>query len=373
MKEHRVRWVLAYLTVLTATTLIRGQAPPPPTTSEQEQPAQQGPESKIRARVSLVNAPVTVLNSNGELIYDLSAQDFQIRDNGVLQEIAHFDLGNTRLSLVILVETSSRIESLLPDIRKTGIVFTHTMMGPEDEAAVIGFNDSVNELAHFTTNHDVIQNTINRLTASSRDSRLFDAMAIALEMLSRRPQLTPDSPERQRVMLIMSEGIDIGSDARLTAVLWQAQRSNVAIYSVGLSTALADLRSPAKDPRHRITPQGIFPQPNMPGTVQTPTTEATRYGYGNLLSFIPNITNQFANPLDVAASKTGGQFIATFKGKSMEKAVDQIGAELHGQYSLMYEPAGASWAGYHEIKVDVNRKNVKVRARPGYYIAPPES
>jgi VWFA-related protein len=373
MKEHRVCWILAYLFVLAAVIPTLGQAPSSPVMNQPAAPEQRVPETRIKARVSLVNTPVTVVNSKGELVSDLEAKDFKVADNGVPQKITHFDLGRPPLSLVILIETSSRIESLLPEIRRTGIVFTNTVMGPEDEAAVVGFNDSVDDLEGFTADHDRIQNTFNTLKAGSEGSRLFDAMTMALEMLSRlRPQPTSDSPERQRVMLIMSEGIDAGSDMRLGRVLWQAQRSNVSIYSVGISTALAAWKAPPKEVRPHLTPQGIFPQPGMPGTVQIPETEATRYGYGNLLNFLPNIKNQFANPLEIAASGTGGQFIATFKGKSMEEAVDQIGAELHGQYSLTYEHMGTSETGYHEIKVHVDRKGLKVRARPGYYVAPPE-
>ena len=373
MKEHRVCWILAYLFVLAAVIPTLGQAPSSPVMNQPAAPEQRVPEPRIKARVSLVSTPVTVVNSKGELVSDLEAKDFKVADNGVPQKITHFDLGRPPLSLVILIETSSRIESLLPEIRRTGIVFTNTVMGPEDEAAVVGFNDSVDDLEDFTTDHDRIQNTFNTLKAGSEGSRLFDAMTMALEMLSRvRPQPTSDSPERQRVMLIMSEGIDAGSDMRLGRVLWQAQRSNVSIYSVGISTALAAWKAPPKEIRPHLTPQGIFPQPGMPGTVQIPETEATRYGYGNLLNFLPNIKNQFANPLEIAASGTGGQFIATFKGKSMEEAVDQIGAELHGQYSLTYEHMGTSETGYHEIRVHVDRKGLKVRARPGYYVAPPE-
>ena len=373
MKEHRVCWILAYLFVLAAVIPTLGQAPSSPVMNQPAAPEQRAPEPRIKARVSLVNTPVTVVNSKGELVSDLEAKDFKVADNGVPQKITHFDLGRPPLSLVILIETSSRIESLLPEIRRTGIVFTNTVMGPEDEAAVVGFNDSVDDLEGFTTDHDRIQNTFNTLKAGSEGSRLFDAMTMALEMLSRlRPQPTSDSPERQRVMLIMSEGIDAGSEMRLGRVLWQAQRSNVSIYSVGISTALAAWKAPPKEIRPHLTPQGIFPQPGMPGTVQIPETEATRYGYGNLLNLLPNIKNQFANPLETAASGTGGQFIATFKGKSMEEAVDQIGAELHGQYSLTYEHMGTSETGYHEIRVHVDRKGLKVRARPGYYVAPPE-
>jgi hypothetical protein len=55
----------------------------------------------------------------------------------------------------------------------------------------------------------------------------------------------------------------------------------------------------------------------------------------------------------------------------MEKAVDEIAGELHSQYSLTYEPKDTQETGYHRIRVNVKRKDLKVRARPGYYIAPP--
>lgn len=366
MNGSRIRRALACVFSLAALP-ISGQVP-----SSQIPVQQPAPESKIKTRVSLVNTPVTVLNAKGELVYNLDAKDFQVIDNGVPQKITHLELRSNPLSLLVLIETSSRVESLLPEMRMTGIVFTHAVMGAEDEATVVGFNDSVDELVDFTTDHETIQNTINKLRVGSNGAKLFDAMAIGEEMLSHARSQTPDSLERQRVMVIMSEGLDLGSEMRLAAVLWQAQRSNITVYSLGISTALAAWKAPAKETRPRIMPEGFFPQPGMPGTVQTPETEATRYGYGNLLNHLPAIRNQFANPLDIAASKTGGQFTATFGGKSMQKALDKIGAELHGQYSLTYELTGTNAAGYHEIKVRVNREHLTVRARPGYYIAPPE-
>src|SRR5206468_12795469 len=87
---------------------------------------------------------------------DLDAKNFQVTDNGMAQKISHFDLGGDPLSLVILVETSSRVEPLMPEIRKTGILFAQTVMGPTGEAAVVGFNDSVDKLQDFTTNAETI-------------------------------------------------------------------------------------------------------------------------------------------------------------------------------------------------------------------------
>ena len=121
--------------------------------------------------------------------------------------------------------------------------------------------------------------------------------------------------------------------------------------------------------------------PPPPGTVQTPTSEENRYGNIDLMAAavwaIQHIHDQVKDhALEVAATATGGVHLATFKDRSIEKAIDEIGGELHSQYNISYTPSGSDSAGYHEIEVNVLRndaKNLKVRARPGYYVGSPES
>jgi len=82
-----------------------------------------------------------------------------------------------------------------------------------------------------------------------------------------------------------------------------------------------------------------------------------------------------AHALEVAATATGGAHFATFKDRTIEKALDEISGELHTQYTLGYSPTGAAEAGYHEIKVslvDAKYQNLKLRSRPGYYVASDE-
>ena len=380
MGWRRAYGILPGMGVLCAAAGALGQSPSGPITPAPGTPAEQTPRTKISTRVALVNTPVTVHNSKGEMVDNLEAKNFHITDNGVPQSVLHFDMGSDPLSLVILVETSSRVEPMLPEIRKTGILFTENVMGPEGEAAVVGFNDSVDKLADFTRDHEVIQSTINKLKAGMDGSKLFDAMAVGVEMLSGRPQAQPtaDSPGRRRVMVIVSEATDVGSETRLGGVLRQAQLANITIYSVGISTTAAELKAKPKDVGHKSQPEGTFPVPAPPGTVQTPTTEQNREGYGNLVSLIKwavsNVKNKITDhALEIATAGTGGEHIATFKDKSIEKAVDEIGGELHSQYSLTYTPTGTSQTGYHEIQVLVDKKDLKVRARPGYYLAPPGS
>jgi len=362
----------------------RAQAPSGPIAPKPGAEVQQPPrntQAKVKVQVALVNTPVTVRDGRGDMVHDLEAHDFHITDNGVAQQISHFDLGGDPISLVILVETSSRIAPLLPEMRKTGILFTQTVMGPTGEASVVAFNDSVDKLQDFTTNGDLIENTIAHLGQGTSGSKLYDAMAVGVEMLSGRPQATADKPGRRRVLMILSEATDAGSEAKLGEVLRQAQLANVTIYSVGLSTTRAELQAKPKDTRPQITPPGTFPLPPQPGVPQTPTSEENRYGNIDLLALavwaVQHIHDQVKDhALEVAATATGGAHLSTFKDRSIEKAIDEIGGELHSQYTISYAPTGSDAAGYHEIKVNVVRngaKNLKVRARPGYYLATPES
>ncbi len=77
------------------------------------------------------------------------------------------------------------------------------------------------------------------------------------------------------------------------------------------------------------------------------------------------------HPLQAAAAATGGLHISTFKDRSIGKAIDEIGGEIHAQYNLAYSPSDPTATGLHKINVTLEGKDLKklqVRARPGYYL-----
>ena len=339
--------------------------------------------AKISARVTLVNMPVTVRDAKGGMIHDLEQQDFLVTDNGVPQKITHFDVGSDPISLVVVVETSDRMDSFLPQLRKTGILFTEQVMGPEAEAAMIGFDDEIHKLRDFTHSHDAVEAAFTGLKTGDSGQHLFDAMAAGVEMLSGRGKPSKESaaPGR-RVMLVMAEALDKGSDSRLGEVLRRAQLENVTIFSVGLSTTRSELQSqPRQNAPVPITPPGTFGMPGPPGTVPTP-------GGGNvsgvdliaLAQVLVEHTKsaETKHALELGAVATGGAYYSTFKGRSIQEAIDEIGGELHSQYMLSYSPANKSddvqEFGYHQISVSLvqdKAKGKKITSRPGYYVPPP--
>jgi VWFA-related protein len=349
----------------------------PPTRAQQTQgpiapkpgtPVQQAPEGTIRVRVALVRAPVVVIDGKGEPILDLRQKEFHVLDDGADQTIESFDLGGEPLSAVLVFETSSRIAPLLPAVQKSAIVFTQTVVGPSGEGAVLSYDDSINHLLPFSTDNDRIEKTIATLKPGNSGAHLYDALAIAVGLLRDRPA------ERRRAIIVVGEASDNGSEEKLGRVLREAQLSNIVIYSVGLSTTAAGLRSqPSQAGPASATPPGTFGGPPMPGTAQTPTSQQQYGGNIDLLGLaewaVRNATAVVKDrPLEVAATATGGTYQSVFRDSKIENAVDAIGGELNSQYMLSYRPTGSDAPGYHQIKVTVNRPGVKVRTRPGYYL-----
>jgi VWFA-related protein len=346
--------------------LAPGAHPEAAPTPEQEQHA-------IRTRVSEVIAPVIVRDPRtGEMILDFRQKDFRVFDNGVEQKIDHFDLGGEPLSIVLVVETSSHVDPMMPAIRQAGIVFTQTVMGKTAEAAVLGYNDAVNVLEPFTMDADEVQNTINRLQTGYSGMRLYDAMARGIRMLADRP------PSRRRILMVIGEAQDSGSENKLGGVLRQAELANVTIYSVGLSTTAADLRQPPQQYEPApIGPPGTFPVPTPDGKPPTPELEQAmqpNMDLGALLVWLVKTGKNAmgSNSLELASKATGGLHVNTMHDRNIQKAIDEIGGELHAEYTIGYRPPGDEQSGYHDIRVEVDRKGVNVRTRPGYYIPPAE-
>jgi Ca-activated chloride channel family protein len=319
-----------------------GPLHPNPNAKPEAMPPAEQLKHSIRSRVNEVTAPVTVRDPKGEMVFDLKQDNFRVYDNGAEQKIDHFDVGGDPLSIVLVIESSSHIEPMFPSIKHAGIVFTETVMALTSEAAVISYDSTVDLHQKFTTDPDSVQYAVEHLPLGVSDAHLYDAMAKGIAMLDERPAV------RRRIMVVVGESQDTGSENRLGEVLRQAQLANVTIYSIGLSTAMADLR---KKPDH------VNEYPDLLALA----VWLVKTGKNALTM----------NSLAVASEATGGLHVATIKDRSIEKAIDEIGGELHAQYTIGYRPHQEDPEGYHEIKVVVDRANVSVRTRPGYYVAPP--
>jgi VWFA-related protein len=363
--RHPARWTCC-LALLSAAAVASGQGAPagplyPQPGVEQEPTASQ--TSAIRVEANEVIAPVIVTNRSGEMLLTLAQKDFHIFEDGVEQPIAHFGVGGEQLSIALLVENSSRIQPYVPAIRKAGSVFAQPVLGLSAEATILEYDQSVRTLAKFTTDADALQHTIASIEPGDAGASLYDGMQRSLSALEERPQ------GQRRILLVIGESQDTGSESKFGDVLRHAQIANVTIYSVGLSSTAAALRAPPKDYGAQLPPLPTG-DPRLDEANREMQTGADLMALAVWL--IETGKNAIGpNALAVASKSTGGLNIHTVKDRSIERAIDAIGGELHAQYTVGYTPRANADSGYHEIKVTVDRTDVTVRTRPGYYLAEP--
>ena len=360
----RCFWRLPSLLCL-CVTLAAAQTPPteakPPTTAPPPDSQQRIPT--FRGGVTEVMAPVTVTDEYDEFVLNLRPEDFLLFDNEIRQQIK-VELTELPLSVAVLLGVSSRVEPLLPQVKKTAPLFTNLLLGENDEAALIRFDHRVEVVQNFTRDPERVEKVFKDLKPGSRQSRLADAMVRGLSMLSTRPR------GRRKVILAIAESRDMGSQANLGFVMREAQLANISIYTVGLSTARAQLtRKPPPPPPSRFPPGATGTLPGIPPTPSIELTIGPTADLGNLLvEAFHGVKNVFWNhPLEAFAKSTGAVYLDGFSSRAVERAVSEISRELRSQYLVTYRPNNLNQAGFHRIKVIVDRPEVKVRTRPGYY------
>jgi len=323
-------------------------------------------KAPIRVITNEVTIPVTVTDRQGDMVLDLTRKDFHVFDDGAEQTIDHWELGGDPLAVALVLDTSSRLRAMASEIHSTGIVFTDTVMALDSEAAVLTYDSWVTVRQNFTTDHDSVEKAIAAAQFDGDEMDVYDGMAAGVRMLAAQPL------KWHRVLLVIGESQDSRSTARLDEVVRDAERDNISIYILGVSSAGADLKSLKIDP----------PPLHFHGVAigAASCNEAFAH-YGDSQCFnlaTPSLwllergVNAIRHHhLEVAAAATGGIDYSGFRVSALQTALDRIGSELHAQYILSYRPNSDSAPGLHVLRVTVSRPDVIVRARPGYYFKRP--
>ena len=321
----------------------------------------------IRSNVRLVTTPVTVYDSNGQFVYDLQQEEFKVLDNGQTQRITQFDSEMRRISLVIVVETNDTTAPFLGSVRPLGSMFSDMVMGPQGEAAVLTYSDRVNLTLDFTDNGDKLDTVLRGLQGRGGGMHLDDALNRALTMLDNRPK------EDRKVIIIFSDGYNIGSKMSRGNIVKEAMNSDITIYGLGFSPLKGLWDKPAKDPQPDLVSESVARTmgPNMPATPtsQANTWDTSDIGIVGILLGLGEEAKKplFKSSLQYFARYSGGTAYQKWGKDTVQQALNQIATEIHSQYEIAYSPQFPVQVGYHRIEVEVRRPGVKVRARTGWF------
>jgi VWFA-related protein len=324
--------------------------------------AAQDPEFNIESRLVLV--PVTVSDTKGRAIDGLEASDFLIYDNGVRQRAVVDTLGTgvAPIALVIAVQSSGISAPVLAKVQKIGGMIQPLITGERGCAAVVAFDEWVQWRQECTNDPDALSRAFYSLQPGAQKSaRMLDAVHEAVEKLRSRPNA-------RRVVLLISETRDRGSESELESVVIAAQAAGVSVYTCSYSafkTAFTTTISKNETPPEPKMPRANRTEPlSARGRIPIPPPDSRV----DILGGIGELTRLGkTNDTEVLTKATGGMTFPFTRQKGLEDAIARLGAELHSQYVLSFTPETPA-PGYHRLEIKVTRPGeFQLRARPGYW------
>jgi Ca-activated chloride channel family protein len=274
-------------------------------------------DTTIRVDVRLVNVIATVRNKTGELVGSLEKDDFEIRDNGVPQEIRFFGRQTDQpLSVALLVDTSGSTAKDLGYETAAAGKFLHALLAegkPEDRVALYSFNYDIQQ-GNFTRNYASLERELKFLKGETGTS-LYDAIYFAAQGLEGR--------QGRKAIVVMTDGGDTTSARDLKTALRAAQMADAVLYAI----------------------------------VVLPITNPAGRNVGG------------ENALHFMAEGTGGRTFYPGVNAQLDKAFADILRELSTQYVLGFYPRGApvSKDPFHKLEVRLKSPELRVSARTGYY------
>lgn len=304
----------------------------------------------IQTNVPLVLVPVTVTDKKGTIMDGLSVDDFVLTDDGKPQKI-RMDTSDTvvaPISMVILIQSSGLSAPELNRIHSIGPMIKPLVTGDRGHVAVISYDRDIRLRQEFTSDSTKIQLAFEEVSPDIvKTARLLDAVAQGVDLLTTRPA------NSRRVMLILGESRDRGSNASLSHVIEKIQRAGVAVYFATYSAqASAWTVKPEDDPS--------LPDDNGNNVdFASPIVELARLGK--------------KNAADAFAQASGGRHMSFTLYSALEHVIERTGEELHGQYLLSFVPQGngsgeKNGDAFHRIQVTVpSHPDAVIRVRPGYW------
>jgi len=327
----------------------------------------------FRGGVDTVVVPATV-KAKDQFVNGLELANFRLFDNDHGQNFK-LDFTAVPISMVVAVQGDQQVEYFLPKIKTIGPLLENLILGQTGEGALLVFDHRQRVLQDFTNDGKLFTKALDTIRPGSSSSAMIDAVMQGTRMLKNKPT------GRRRIILLISETRDRGSEGKLNEALEEAENNNISIYSVNINRLITALTAKPQPPPPDRFPPGS--RPTLPGASPTSTGNVSGMGPGlNRGEFMPLIIEGFRqaksifvdNTAEAFTKYTGGREYGFKDTKELEHALSDIGEELHSQYLLTYtaDKQVQTEAGWHVIKVqaiDKSGRLYEVRARPGYWAA----
>jgi Ca-activated chloride channel family protein len=273
----------------------------------------------FKAGIDLVNVSVTVTDRKGTLVADLTADDFEILEDGQKQRITYFAVGDPaeggpEMHLGLLLDVSDSMEEDLPFTKTAAVKFLNALTDAVD-VTVVDFDTEV-RVARFSQAE--FARLIERIRQKkvSGDTAIYDAVGVYLDGASGQPG--------RKIMLLYTDGGDTRSSMPLSELMELLKASDATVYVIG----------------------ALEHQP-----------QSARYPQRNVMERIAEVT--------------GGQAFFPTSVKQLDEIYQKVLAQIRAQYTLGYVSTNPKTDGaWRKVEIRVAKKDdrgLRTRTRKGYF------
>jgi Ca-activated chloride channel family protein len=284
--------------------------------------AQQTPV--FRTGIDLINVGVTVTDKKGNLVTDLTADDFEIVEDGRKQALRYFAAGDPvgpdhpgpALHLGVVLDVSGSMGEDMNFSKTASIKFLNRLLDAVD-ITVLDFDTEVRGARYSQAEFARVVERIRQKKASGYTA-LYDAIGVYLDGAG--------GQDGRKIMLVYTDGGDTRSSIAFHELIDLLKASDVTVYAIG---ELEHQSASSKTEQRRVLQQ--------------------------------------------IAEVTGGEAFFPTTVKELDSVYDKVVAQIRAQYTVGYlstnEKADGAW---RKVEIKVVRKDgrdLRVRARKGYFAA----
>ena len=290
------------------------EAPPPPAPEEPKVKNPNNETYSIRVDVPIVNLDVNViLDKTHQFVPGLKQANFQVIEDGVVQQVQSVRIAQTPITAVMLLEFAANSYYFIHDMQNAAVTFFQTLR-PDDYIAVVTYDLRTHILTDFTNNKQIVAEALRTLTIPGfSDTDLFDALYETIDRVSRI--------EGRKYIILIGTGRDTFSKLTLDKMLAKVKASqDVTIFAIGTGAFIREIA----DSRGAM-------------------------GGSQRMDYL-----QAENQLKTFAQMTGGLYFNPLFQGALPDIFHQIDDSIRNQYVLTYRPTNTANDGsFRRVKVQL--------------------
>ena len=271
--------------------------------------------------IKVVSLLATVRNKQGGIVRDLTKDDFTVLENGRPQKIQYFSRDtDLPLTIGLMVDTSTSQTTVIERERGASFRFIdHILRENKDKIFIVQFDMAVSVRQPLTDSRVKLEEALSLVDIPTEKQLRAGGWAPGTILYDAVTQASKDilmKPTGRKAMILLTDGVDTGSDHSLSDAIDAAQKADSLIYSI------------------YFTAEGPSGRPVLKRMSQ----------------------------------ETGGSFFEMSKNQTFEQIFDQIQDELRSQYSLGFiSDSPVRISEFRKLQVLLNRKGLSVQTRERYW------